>query len=104
DNTLTRATREAAERHGTTEFVIALSAFLATLYRVTRQDQIVVGVPVACRSLPETEGIVGFFANTLPLRINFAAEQRFSDLIKQTAERLSAALAHQELPFDEIVN
>jgi len=97
-------TREAAEQHGTTEFVIALSAFLATLHRVTRQDQIVIGVPVACRSLPDADGIVGFLANTLPLRIEFTPDMRFYDLIEQTAQRLAAALAHQELPFDEIVD
>src|SRR6185503_14809410 len=69
-----------------------------------RQDQIVIGIPVACRSLPETAGIVGFFANTLPLRISFSSRMRFCELVEQTAQRLTAALAHQELPFDEIVN
>ncbi|MFC6841592.1 non-ribosomal peptide synthetase [Xanthomonas theicola] len=103
DAVSTHATRQAAERHGTTEYVILLSAFLATLHRYTRQDQLVIGVPVACRSLPETEGVVGFFANTLPLRMTFTSQMRFSDLVEQTAERLAAALAHQELPFDEIV-
>jgi len=104
DNSHPAAVREAAARHGTTEFVFALSAFLATLYRLTRQDQIIVGVPVACRSLPETESVVGYFANTLPLRISFAPDMRFSDLIEQAARQLAAALANQELPFDQIVD
>jgi amino acid adenylation domain-containing protein len=104
DSSHSQAVREAAERHGTTEFVFALSAFLATLYRLTRQDQIVIGVPVACRSLPETENIVGYFANTLPLRMTFTPDMRFSELIEQAARQLAAALAHQELPFDQIVD
>ncbi|MEP7245588.1 MAG: amino acid adenylation domain-containing protein [Gammaproteobacteria bacterium] len=104
DSATARATRAAAERHGTTEFVILLSAFLATLHRLTRQDQIVIGVPVACRSRPETEGIVGFLANTLPLRIVFPPRTGFCHLVEQTAQCLTAALAHQELPFDQIVD
>lgn len=104
DSSHSTAVREAAARHGTTEFVFALSAFLATLYRWTRQDQIVVGVPVACRSLPETESVVGYFANTLPLRISFAPDMRFNELVEQAARQLAAALAHQELPFDQIVD
>lgn len=104
DSLHSQTVREAAERHGTTEFVFALSAFLATLYRLTRQDQIVIGVPVACRSLPETEGVVGYFANTLPLRIAFTPHMRFSELVEQAAGQLAAALAHQELPFDQIVD
>lgn len=104
DSALSRAVRAAAEQHRTTEFVILLSAFLATLHRYTRQDGILVGVPAACRSFAQTEHIVGYFANTLPLRTVFAPQMRFSELIHQTAQTLADVLAHQDLPFDQIVD
>ena len=101
---LAAAVRTAAVQHATTPFVVMLSAFFATLHRVTGQDQILIGVPVACRTQPEAAGVFGYFTNTLPIRIVFEPQMRFADLVGATAGALADALAHQELPFDEIVD
>jgi amino acid adenylation domain-containing protein len=101
---LTSAVENAAAQLGTTPVVVLLSAFAATLHRITRQDQILIGVPVACRTLPETADVFGFFANTLPLRLFLEPRTSFADLVSQTAAALSEALQHQDLPFDEIVD
>jgi amino acid adenylation domain-containing protein len=93
-----------AESQGTTVFVVLLSAFLATLHRYSLQDDIVVGVPVACRTFTETEGIIGHVLNTLALRSSIPARLRFSELVEQTSENFFEALANQELPFDQVVN
>lgn len=97
------AVEEAATRYGTTPFVVMLSAFVAVLHRYTRQEEIVVGVPASCRSLPETENVVGYFANTVALRLRCERGLTFAGLLGRTSTALSEALAHQELPFDEVV-
>lgn len=98
------AIKQLAGRLSTTPFVVLLSAFTATLHRTSGQEQLLIGVPTACRTLAETSDIFGFFANTLPLRINLDATTTFAELVRQAADVLAEALAHQELPFDEIVD
>lgn len=93
-----------AENHNTTVFVVLLTAFLATLHRYSLQDDIIVGVPVACRSFAETEEIIGDILNTLALRSSISGELQFSELINQTSKTFFNGLTHQELPFDEVVN
>lgn len=87
----------------TTDFVVLLSAFLATLYRYALQDEIVVGVPVACRVPEETANIIGCFANTVAVRSQLRPRQSFSRLMEQTSNDMIDALTHQELPFDRVV-
>lgn len=93
-----------AAGYRTTVHVILLSAFAATLRRWTLQDRIVIGVPAACRMTPADQATVGYFANSLPIVIDAGRQRCFSDLVAHVAERMSEALAHQELPFDEIVD
>lgn len=93
-----------AESHGTTVFIVLLAAFLAIIHRYSLQEDIVVGVPVACRSFAETEGIIGYLSNTLSLRSALSGRLPFSDLIAQTSKTFFDGLINQEVPFDQVVD
>ena len=93
-----------AQKHRATVFTVLLSGFQALLRRYSLQDDLIIGVPVACRSLPETDGLIGFFTNTLAWRADFSTRQRFSTFLNRNAEQMLGALSHQELPFDQVVD
>lgn len=104
DREVRREVSGLARRSGTTEFAVLLTAFLTTLYRYTRQEQIIVGVPVACRSRAETEGVIGYFTNTVALRLFFSPGLTFAALLAETSKAVSEAMTRQELPFDSVVD
>lgn len=104
DPALAQALRHAAAEQGTTPFAVALAAFGALLQRWTLQDSVMIGVPVACRPTPGDEATVGLFANTLPIRLDIEPGEGLGAVISQARERLAAAMAHQELPLDEVVD
>lgn len=95
--------RRVARTHGATLFMTMLAAFAALLHRYTQQSDIVVGTPVANRDRTELEGLIGFFVNTLPLRLGVDGEQPFSALLEQARATAVGAYAHQEAPFEKIV-
>ncbi|HSR68613.1 MAG TPA: amino acid adenylation domain-containing protein [Acidobacteriota bacterium] len=101
---LSLAITQLARRLETTEFTVMLAAFAATLFRHSRQDTIVVGVPAACRPLPETEAIIGYFTNTVALPFRFPPGVTFQELVVQTSRLLSEGMANQQLPFDVVVD
>ena len=86
-----------------TLFQVMLAGFQALLFRYTRQDTIVVGSPVAGRTRPELEPLVGFFVNTLALRADLSPDLDFAGLVAQTVQTTLAAYQHQELPFELLV-
>ncbi|MCA1566173.1 MAG: condensation domain-containing protein [Acidobacteria bacterium] len=86
-----------------TLFMSLLAAFDALLYRYTGQTDIVVGTPMAGRNQSETEAIIGFFVNTLALRTKLAGELTFRQLLKVTREVALGASAHQDFPFERLV-
>ncbi|OKP02419.1 Amino acid adenylation [Xenorhabdus eapokensis] len=90
-------------RHNTTLFMTVLSAWSLVLARLSGQEDIVIGTPVANRPHHELEGLIGFFVNTLALRITFNDDLSVSDLLAQVRERALAAYAHQDLPFEQVV-
>ncbi|RKG88709.1 amino acid adenylation domain-containing protein, partial [Corallococcus terminator] len=100
---LSEEVRALALRTGTTPFMVLLGAFQVLLSRVSGQDDISVGSPVAGRTRPELEGLIGFFVNTLVLRTHVAEEERFVDLLARVREVALEATAHQEVPFDKLV-
>jgi amino acid adenylation domain-containing protein len=102
DEELTARLRALCREQGVTLFMALLAASAAYLSRASRQDDIVVGSPIAGRRLAETEGMVGFFVNTLALRVKVAATQSFSELLRQVKETCLGAYAHQELPFEQL--
>jgi aspartate racemase len=92
-----------AKQHGVTPFAILLAAYKVLLKRYTRQEDIIVGMPVSGRDRLETEGLIGFFVNTLPIRTRTSADMAFTELVKQVRERTAEAYRHQELSLDAIV-
>ncbi len=98
-----RRLRELGQQEGATMFMALLAAFQTLLHRYARQDVIVVGTPIAGRNRQELEGLIGFFINTLVMRADFSDELRFRGLLAQVRETALGAYAHQEFPFDKLV-
>jgi amino acid adenylation domain-containing protein len=100
---LDAAIARVARLGGATFFMTALAAFQALLHRYTGQDDLLVGSPVAGRDRRELEGMVGFFVNLVPLRAVFAGDLTFDRLLGATREAALGAFAHQEVPFERLV-
>ncbi|HKR15461.1 MAG TPA: non-ribosomal peptide synthase/polyketide synthase [Pyrinomonadaceae bacterium] len=88
---------------GHTLFVVLLAAFKALLHRYTNQTDIVIGSPIAGRNHLETEGLIGFFANTLVLRTMVNGDPTFVELARRVREGVVEAQAHQDVPFERLV-
>lgn len=95
--------KQVAQKQGTTLFTVLFSCFIALLQRYCNQTDIVVGTPIAGRNRQELEDIVGFFVNTLPIRVNCSKEITFAQLISCTHKATVDALAHQDVPFEMLV-
>ncbi len=104
---LTRELREGMERlgrrHGATLYMMLLAAFGTLLSRWADQDEVLVGSPVAGRSRRELEGLIGFFVNSLVLRVDLAGGPSFRGLLERVREVSLSSFAHQELPFERLV-
>jgi amino acid adenylation domain-containing protein len=88
---------------GTTLFMLMCAAFQTLLHRYTVQDDIVVGFPIANRNRAETYKLIGFFINTVPLRVGFAGDPTFRDVLKRVRESMLWAYANRDLPFQKVV-
>ena len=100
---LSEQLRRLSRSEGATLFMTLMAAFKLLLYRYTGQSDLVVGTPVANRGQVETEGLIGFFVNTLVLRTNITGAESFRDLLGQIREVALAAYAHQDVPFERLV-
>jgi len=100
---LTRDLRGLGRSQDGTLFVACLTGFFSLLYRLTSQGDLAVGTPIANRRRPELESIVGFFANTLVLRAEVGSAKNFSQLLGEAREVAFQAYAHQDLPFERLV-
>ncbi|WP_413762773.1 non-ribosomal peptide synthase/polyketide synthase [Variovorax sp. Varisp41] len=100
---LVEALRRRAQAHGGTLFMALLAGFQVLLHRYTAEEDIRVGVPIANRDHPETEGLVGFFVNTQVLRGALRAELPLQQVLEQVREASLQAQAHQDLPFEQLV-
>jgi amino acid adenylation domain-containing protein len=103
DRDLTHALKILSAQQGTTLFMTLLAAWAVVLARLSGQDDLVVGIPTANRSRPETDGLIGFFVNTLALRVDLAGSPSVADLLARVRERALAAHDHQDLPFEQVV-
>ena len=103
DPATSRALSGWSQGRGATSFVTHLAAWAALLGRLSHQDDLAVGVPVAGRHRAETEGLIGFFVNTLVLRLDLSGDPRFAELVDVVRERTLDAFAHQDLPFEKLV-
>jgi amino acid adenylation domain-containing protein len=86
-----------------TPFMVLLSALAVVLSRWSGQDEVLVGTPVAGRPRTELERLVGFFVNTVPLRIPICGTESFRQLVRRVRAVCLAAFAHQDVPFDRVV-
>ncbi len=92
------------QRQGITLFMILLAAFQTLLFWYTGQEDIVVGTDIANRNQAETKGLIGFFANQLVLRTDLSGNPTFLELLERVREMTLDAYAHQDLPFDKLVD
>ncbi|SYX93220.1 Dimodular nonribosomal peptide synthase [Pseudomonas reidholzensis] len=95
--------KQLAQQQGLTPFMVLLASFQALLHRYSGQSDIRVGVPIANRNRVETAGLIGFFVNTQVLRAEFDPQMTFSGLLQQVKQRALGAQAHQDLPFEQLV-
>jgi len=95
--------RQLTHREGVTLFIVLLAAFKALLCRCTAQEDVAVGTVVANRDRPEVQGLVGFFVNTLVLRTDLSGDPTFRELLGQVRQTSLEGHAHQDLPFDYLV-
>lgn len=95
--------KEMSRKSGGTLFMALLAAFTLLLHRYSRQRDIVVGTPVAGRNRSEVEALIGFFVNTLVLRTKIDSRWSFQELLSATREICLQAYAHQDMPFEKLV-
>ncbi|MEH2243339.1 condensation domain-containing protein [Nostoc sp.] len=100
---LTKALNFLSRQEGVTLYITLLAAFNLLLYYYTGQDDILVGSPIANRNRAETERLIGFFVNTLVMRTNLSGNPSFRELLGRVREIALEAYAHQDLPFEKLV-
>ncbi|WP_122257277.1 non-ribosomal peptide synthetase [Pseudomonas salomonii] len=100
---LSEAIRQVAQAHESTPFMLLLAAFQSLLYRYSGQRDIRIGVPNANRPRQETQGLIGFFINTLVLRVELDGRLPFNQLLAATRQAALGAQAHQDLPFEQLL-
>ncbi|MEH2072616.1 MAG: amino acid adenylation domain-containing protein [Nostoc sp.] len=100
---LTDALRQLSQQADATLFMSLLAAFNILLYRYTDQEDILIGSPIANRNRTELEGMLGLFVNTLVLRNNLSGNPSFYELLHRVREVTLDAYAHQDLPFEMLV-
>jgi amino acid adenylation domain-containing protein len=92
-----------SQQEGVTLFMTLLAAFQTLLYRYTQQEDIAVGSPIANRNRSKIEGLIGFFVNSLVLRTDLSGNPTFRELLSRVREVALGAYAHQDLPFEKLV-
>jgi amino acid adenylation domain-containing protein len=101
--TLVAGIRQLGRRHDATVYMTLLAAYATLLHRYTGRTDVLVGSPIAGRSVAETEGLIGYFANTIVQRARFASDPTFDELVAQVRESALGAYEHQDIPFEKLV-
>ncbi len=100
---LTAAVRDLSRSEGLSVFMTLLGAFAIVLSRYTGQTDVTVGTPIANRNRAETEGLVGFFVNTLALRVDLGGSPSYRDVLGRVRDVTLGAYDHQDVPFEVLV-
>ncbi|HLP58708.1 MAG TPA: condensation domain-containing protein, partial [Candidatus Deferrimicrobium sp.] len=100
----TQQLKKIARDTESTLFMVTLWIFLILLYRLSGQEEIVIGVPVSGRQHPDLEGIIGVFINSLAIRFNVQDNQTALELIETVKEKWLKAFENQDYPFEELVS
>jgi amino acid adenylation domain-containing protein len=100
---LTGSLEALCNREGATLFMALLAAFKAVIFRYTRQTSICVGCPIANRNRAETEALIGFFVNTLPISTDLSGNPTFRELLARVRREAVGAFDHQDVPFEKLV-
>ncbi len=95
--------REIANTGGVTLYSVLMAAFATLLYRYTSQEEIIIGSPMTGRSLAEWVRVVGFFDNTVPIRVRLNGDQSFTEVVAQLRETVLGAMMHKDYPFPLLV-
>ncbi len=100
---LTSDLKQFCQKENVTLFMTLLTAYQLLLYRYTGEEDIVVGTPIAGRSRPETEGLIGLFINTLALRTSLSGNPTGHELLRRVKETALGGYANQDVPFEQLV-
>jgi hypothetical protein len=101
--TTAHAVADLAQRARATTFMVLLAAFGATVSRMARRDDLLIGIFASNRANADLEDVMGLFVNVLPMRITCSGDPTFAELLAAVREAALAAYSHQELPFDQLV-
>ena len=103
DETVTAGLKALSQRQGTTLFMTLLAGWATVLARLAGQEEVVIGTPTANRGRSEIEGLIGFFVNTLALRIDLSGSPRVAELLARVKRQALGAQQHQDIPFEQVV-
>jgi hypothetical protein len=103
DEDLTSELKALSQREGVTLFMLLLAALSTLLYRYSGQSDVIIGTGVANRSRSELKELIGFFVNMLPLRMDVSGNPTFRELLRRAWKTALGAYAHQDLPFEKLV-
>jgi hypothetical protein len=103
DTELSRAVEKLSREHGVTPYMVLLATFQLLLSRYTGREDFLLGTDLANRTRVETENLIGFFVNLLPVRTILTGNQKFDDLLRRIKEVMLETYAHQDVPFEKIV-
>lgn len=95
--------RRFARHQRATAYMVLLAAFKSTLFRYTGEPDVIVGAPVACRTTPSCDGLIGLFANTLVFRTDLEGNPSFAEAVDRVRETCLGAFSHQDMPFERLV-
>ena len=101
---LTAGLKKLGRRHGATLYMTLLAGWAVLLSRLSGQQDVVIGTPTANRRQLEVEGLIGFFVNTLAVRLDLSGSPTVRELLQQTKEQVLAAQQHQDIPFEQVVD
>ena len=103
DERLTADLKALSKKHGTTLFMTLLAGWATLLSRLSGQQDVVIGTPTANRGHAEIENLIGFFVNTLAVRLDLSASPTVAELLAQVKKQTVAAQQHQDIPFEQVV-